>query len=129
MIKYPEIENMTKESWLILIHDGIEKGLVKVVDSDQLNKDYGTQGIVCNIGDNAFYCFKNADEYDDEDGNGLERFMKDFSQKEINEQIVDQLIAMQEEYEADFEDNGDKELYGEFEPEYSYYYSFLVNHL
>lgn len=72
---------------------------------------------------------ENADEYDDEDGNGLKRFMKDFSQKEINEQIVDQLLAMQEEYKAEYENNGDKKLYGEFEPEYSYYYSFLVNHL
>ena len=119
MIKYPEIENMTKESWLILIHNGIEKGLVKVVDSDQLNKDYGTQGIVCNIGDNAFYCFENADEYDDEDGKGIERFLKDFSQAEINEQIVDQLLAMQEE-------RGEDE---EFDPEYAYYYYYLVENM
>ena len=117
---------MTKKDWLALINDGVNKGLVKVVDSDKLDKDYGTQGIVCNIGDNTFYCFENANEYDDEDGNGLERFMNDFSQEEINEQIVNQLLAMQEEYEADFEDN---ELYGEFEPEYSYYYNHLIENL
>ena len=126
MTNYPELKNMTKKDWLALINDGVNKGLVKVVDSDKLDKDYGTQGIVCNIGDNAFYCFENANEYDDEGGNGLERFMNDFSQEEINEQIVNQLLAMQEEYEADFEDN---ELYGEFEPEYSYYYNHLIENL
>ena len=119
MTNFPELKNMTKETWLILINDGINKGLVNVVDSDKLDKDYRTQGLVCNIGDNAFYCFENADEYDDEDGNGLERFKKDFSQEEINEQIVNQLIAMQEEREDE----------DEFDPEYAYYYYFLVENL
>ena len=108
---------MTKEAWLILISDGVNKGLVKVIDSDKLGKDYGTRGIVCNIGDNAFYFYDYADNYDDEDG--LERFKKDFSQEEINEQIVNQLIAMQEEREEE----------DEFDPEYAYYYYFLVENL
>lgn len=55
--------------------------------------------------------------------------MEDFSQEEINEQIVDQLIAMQEEYVANIENNGDKEIYGEFEPEYSYYYYYLIDNM
>ena len=129
MSKYPSLKDMTKEAWLILINDGVNKGLVKVVDSDKLGKDYGTRGIVCNIGDNAFYFYDYADKYGDEDGSGLERFKKDFSQEEINEQIVNQLLAMQEEYVANFEDDKDKELYGEFEPEYSYYYYHLVENL
>lgn len=129
MTNYPKLKDMTKKDWLTLINDGVTKGLVKVVDSDNLDKEYGTQGIVCNIGDNAFYCFEKADEYDNANGNGLEQFMKDFSQEEINEQIVDQLLAMQEEYVANFENNGDKEIYGEFEPEYSYYYYHLIDNM
>lgn len=128
MINYPKLQDMTKKDWLSLINDGVNKGLVKVVDSDKLDKNYGTQGIVCNIGDDAFYCFENADEYDDEDGNGLERFMNDFSQEEINEQIVNQLLSMQEEYIAntDFENN---ELCDKFDIEYSYCYNYLVENL
>ena len=128
MINYPKLQDMTKKDWLSLINDGVNKGFVKVVDSDKLDKNYGTQGIVCNIGDDAFYCFENADEYDDEDGNGLERFINDFSQEEINEQIVNQLLSMQEEYIAntDFENN---KLCDEFDTEYSYCYNHLVENL
>lgn len=125
MTNYPKLKDMTKKDWLTLINNGVTKGLVKVIDSDKLDKEYGTQGIVCNIGDNAFYCFEKADDYD----NALEQFMKDFSQEEINKQIVDQLIVMQEEYTTNFENNGDKEIYGEFEPEYSYYYYYLVDNM
>lgn len=128
MTNYPELQDMTKKDWLSLINDGVNKGLVKVVDSDKLDKDYGTQGIVCNIGNDVFYYFENADEYDDEDSNGLERFMNDFSQEEINEQIVNQLLSMQEEYIAntDFENN---ELCDKFDIEYSYCYNYLVENL
>lgn len=128
MTNYPELQDMTKKDWLSLINDGVNKGLVKVVDSDKLDKNYGTQGIVCNIGNDVFYCFENADKYDDKDGNGLERFMNDFSQEEINEQIVNQLLSMQEEYIAntDFENN---ELCDKFDIEYSYCYNYLVENL
>lgn len=128
MTNYPELQDMTKKDWLSLINDGVNKGLVKVVDSDKLDKNYGTQGIVCNIGNDVFYCFENTDKYDDKDGNGLERFMNDFSQEEINEQIVNQLLSMQEEYIAntDFENN---ELCDKFDIEYSYCYNYLVENL
>ena len=113
MTNYPELQDMTKKDWLSLINDGVNKGLVKVVDSDKLDKDFGTQGIVCNIGNDVFYCFENADEYDDENGNGLERFTNDFSQEEY--------IA-----NTNFENN---ELCDKFDIEYSYCYNYLVENL
>ena len=53
MTNYPELKNMTKKDWLALINDGVNKGLVNVIDSNKTITEYGTTGIVCNIGDNA----------------------------------------------------------------------------
>ena len=126
MTKFPKIDDMQRNDWIELITAGMNKGVVKVVDSDQLETECGTQGIVCSIGNNAFYFAEDGMDY--EDKNGLSRYLKDHTREEIIEQIADSIIDMQNDY-ANTTTKEEKEELGEACPECFYYYLYIIDAL
>ena len=126
MTKFPKIDDMQRNDWIELITVGMNKGVVKVVDSDQLEIECGTQGIVCSIGNNAFYFAEDGMDYEDEDG--LSRYLKDHTREEIIEQIADSIIDMQKDY-ANTTTKEEKEELGEACPECFYYYLYIIDAL
>lgn len=117
------VEKMTKENWINLLTLGWDKGIVKVITEDNDNK-YGTIGVACNIGENAFY-FCDADEYEPFDYEDANAFAERIGKEKLIDMIATGLLGMQSDYKKSMT-SYDKEYYGDIDPEYSYYFWYLT---
>ena len=73
-----------------------------------------------------FYFAEDGMDYEDEEG--LNRYLKDHTRKEIIEQIADSIIDMQKDY-ANTITKEEKEELGEACPECFYYYLYIIDAL